>query len=52
MTSVKGGTLETAAAMRAKLDKEGVMDINTYKDWARSIGDNPALISSEVRAID
>ncbi|KAM4528252.1 complement component C9 [Odontesthes bonariensis] len=51
MTSVKGGTLETAAAMRAKLNTEGVMDIESYKDWARSIGDNPALLSSEAEPI-
>lgn len=48
MTSVKGGTLESAVVMRAKLNKEGVMDINTYQDWARTIADAPALINSEV----
>ncbi|XP_072228456.1 complement component C9 [Leuresthes tenuis] len=51
LTSVKGGTLDTAAAMRAKLNKDGVMDIDTYKDWARSVGDNPALLSSEAEPI-
>lgn len=48
MTSVKGGTLQTAVAMRAKLNKEGVMDITTYQNWARSITDAPALINSQV----
>lgn len=48
MTSVKGGTLESAVTMRAKLNKEGVMDIDTYQNWARTISDAPALINSEV----
>lgn len=48
MTSVKGGSLESAVTMRAKLNKEGVMDIATYQNWARSIADAPALINSEV----
>nr|XP_046230367.1 complement component C9 [Scatophagus argus] len=51
MTSVKGGTLETAVAMRAKLNKEGVMDIATYQDWARTIANAPALINSEPEPI-
>lgn len=51
MTSVKGGTLESAVAMRAKLNKEGVMDIDTYQSWARTIADAPALINSEVRTM-
>lgn len=49
MTSVKGGTLESAVTMRAKLNKEGVMDIDTYQNWARTIADAPALLHSEVR---
>lgn len=48
MTSVKGGSLESAVTMRAKLNKEGVMDIVTYQNWARSIAEVPALINSEV----
>lgn len=52
MTSVKGGTLESAVTMRAKLNKEGVMDIATYQDWARTIADAPALIYSEVGTKD
>ncbi|XP_070845071.1 complement component C9 [Chaetodon trifascialis] len=51
MTSVKGGTLESAVTMRAKLDKEGVMDIATYQGWARTITDAPALINSEPEPI-
>lgn len=52
MTSVKGGTLQSAVTMRAKLNREGVMDITTYQDWARSIAEAPALIYSEVGIID
>lgn len=49
MTSVKGGTLESAVTMRAKLNKEGVMDMDTYQNWTRTIADAPALLNSEVR---
>lgn len=52
MTSVKGGTLESAVVMRAKLNKEGVMNIDTYQNWARTIADAPALINSEVRTTE
>ncbi|KAM7392538.1 hypothetical protein PAMA_007583 [Pampus argenteus] len=51
MTSVKGGTLESAAVMRAKLNKEGVMDITTYQKWAGTIAHAPALIDSEAEPI-
>ncbi|XP_015243848.1 PREDICTED: complement component C9 [Cyprinodon variegatus] len=51
MTSVKGGTLETAVTMRAQLNKEGVMNLDTYRSWARSIADSPALINSEPEPI-
>ncbi|XP_070706782.1 complement component C9 [Pempheris klunzingeri] len=51
MTSVKGGTLQSAVTMRAKLNKEGVMDIATYQEWARTITDAPALINSEAEPI-
>ncbi|XP_068190712.1 complement component C9 isoform X2 [Antennarius striatus] len=51
MTSVKGGTLESAATMRAKLNKDGVMDVATYQEWARSVAGAPALIHSEPEPI-
>lgn len=51
MTSVKGGTLQSAVVMRAKLNKEGVMDIDTYQNWAQTIADAPALIYSEPEPI-
>uniref|UniRef100_UPI0037E75EB5 complement component C9 n=1 Tax=Semicossyphus pulcher TaxID=241346 RepID=UPI0037E75EB5 len=47
MTSVKGGTLQSAVVMRTKLNQEGVMDVATYQNWAGSIADAPALIYSE-----
>lgn len=49
MTSVKGGNLESAVAMRAQLNRDGVMDIPTYQNWARSLNDAPALIKSQVK---
>ncbi|XP_077354176.1 complement component C9 [Festucalex cinctus] len=51
MTSVKGGTLASAVSMRAKLNKDGLMDIATYQEWARTIADAPALLSSEPQPI-
>lgn len=48
MTSVRGGSLEAAVGMKAKLDKEGMMDLATFQAWARSVADFPALLSSEV----
>ncbi|XP_054613866.1 complement component C9 isoform X1 [Dunckerocampus dactyliophorus] len=51
MTSVKGGTLESAVAMRAKLNKDGVMDVHTYQAWARTIANAPALLHSEAHPI-
>nr|AXB74601.1 complement component 9 [Planiliza haematocheilus] len=51
MTSVKGGTIASAAAMRAKLNKEGVMDVDTFQAWAATIPDAPALLSSEPEPI-
>lgn len=48
MTAVKGGNLESAVAMRAKLNKDGVMDLATIQNWARTIPNVPALINSEV----
>ncbi|XP_029921397.1 complement component C9 [Myripristis murdjan] len=51
MTSVKGGTLETAVAMRAQLNKDGLMDVQTFQNWARTIADSPALLQSEPEPI-
>uniref|UniRef100_A0A3Q3B4A5 Complement component C9 n=1 Tax=Kryptolebias marmoratus TaxID=37003 RepID=A0A3Q3B4A5_KRYMA len=51
MTSVKGGSLNSAAVMRAKLNKDGIMDIETYQQWARTIEDSPALLNSEPEPI-
>ncbi|GAA6219239.1 complement component C9 [Lates japonicus] len=51
MTSVKGGTLESAVVMRAKLNTDGVMDIATYQNWAQTITQAPALINSEPEPI-
>ncbi|XP_004074560.1 complement component C9 [Oryzias latipes] len=51
VTSVRGGNMESAVAMRGKLNKEGIMDIGTYQFWARSIADAPALLSSEPEPI-
>ncbi|XP_035040607.1 complement component C9 [Hippoglossus stenolepis] len=51
MTSVKGGTLESAVTMRAKLNQDGVMDLATYQNWARTVAEAPALLNSEPEPI-
>uniref|UniRef100_A0A4W5MNN0 Complement component C9 n=1 Tax=Hucho hucho TaxID=62062 RepID=A0A4W5MNN0_9TELE len=51
MTIVRGGTLEAAVAMRTQITKEGLMDMQTYQNWARTVGDAPALLSSEPEPI-
>ena len=49
LTSVKGGTLESAVTMSTKLDNDKVMDLATYQNWARTIANAPALLHSVVR---
>ncbi|KAM4635364.1 complement component C9 [Polymixia lowei] len=51
LTSVRGGDLVSAVAMRAQLNKDGLMDISTYQNWARTIADGPALLHSEPEPI-
>nr|CBX31962.1 complement component C9 precursor [Plecoglossus altivelis] len=51
LTLVRGGTTDTASAMRTKLDKDAVMDLATIREWARSLADNPALLKSEPEPI-
>ncbi|KAL0965798.1 hypothetical protein UPYG_G00285850 [Umbra pygmaea] len=51
ITGVRGGSLETAVAMRTQIKKEGLLDISTYVNWARSVGDSPALLRSEPEPI-
>ncbi|XP_046870169.1 complement component C9 [Hypomesus transpacificus] len=51
LTFVRGGTTATVATMRAKLDKDGIIDLDTIREWARSIADNPALLKSEPEPI-
>lgn len=48
MTSVKGGTVDSAQTMRDKLNADTVMDVATFQGWTRSIKDAPALIHSQV----
>lgn len=48
MTSVRGGTVDKAAAMKTKIKTEGVLDTVTYEAWAKTIINAPVLIHSEV----
>lgn len=48
MTSVRGGTVDSAQTMREKLNTDTVMDVATFQGWTRSIKEAPALINSQV----
>lgn len=48
MTSVRGGTVDSAQTMRDKLNADTVMDVATFQAWTRSIKEAPALINSQV----
>lgn len=51
MTSVRGGTVDAAAAMRTKIEKDGLLDTSTYEAWAKTLINAPVLIHSDVSAI-
>ncbi|KAL7838366.1 hypothetical protein AOLI_G00267700 [Acnodon oligacanthus] len=51
ISAVKGGSPQSAAAMKSQLSKDGVLDLQHYADWARTIGELPALIYSEPEPI-
>lgn len=51
ISSVKGGSPQSAAAMKSQLSKDGILDWNRYVDWARTLGDLPALIQSDVKCL-
>ncbi|MBN3303622.1 CO9 protein, partial [Amia calva] len=48
---VSGGTAESVASLRRQLDREGLVDVNTYVQWAKSLVDAPVLIDSKPEAI-
>ncbi|KAI4875765.1 hypothetical protein NFI96_024278, partial [Prochilodus magdalenae] len=51
ISSVKGGSTQSAAAMKSQLSKQGILDHQHYVEWARTIGELPALIYSEPEPI-
>ncbi|KAK7895867.1 hypothetical protein WMY93_021192 [Mugilogobius chulae] len=51
ISAIFGGSVAGAAGMKAQLNKEGILDIMTFQNWARSIMDEPALLSSEPEPI-
>ncbi|XP_053342020.1 complement component C9 [Clarias gariepinus] len=51
ISAVKGGSTESAAAMKSQLSKDGVLDWKHYVDWARTLSDLPALIYSDPEPI-
>ncbi|XP_028829416.1 complement component C9 [Denticeps clupeoides] len=51
MSSVRGGTVDAAAAMRTKIEKQGLLDTATYESWARTIINSPVPIHSDPEPI-
>ncbi|KAG5834474.1 hypothetical protein ANANG_G00261900 [Anguilla anguilla] len=51
MTSVRGGTIQTATALKTKIEKTGVMDVDTYVAWAKSLAVAPVVVHSQPEAI-
>ncbi|XP_065123320.2 complement component C9 [Paramisgurnus dabryanus] len=51
LISVKGGSTESAAAMRSHLAQEGRLDFTHYIQWAKTISDLPALVYSDPEPI-
>ncbi|KPP65244.1 complement component C9-like [Scleropages formosus] len=51
VTSVSGGTAATAAALKMKIEKSGVLDVGAYVEWAKSLINAPVLLHSQPEAI-
>ncbi|KAJ8339214.1 hypothetical protein SKAU_G00360000 [Synaphobranchus kaupii] len=51
VTFVRGGTSQTATAMRTKIEKTGMMDVDTYVAWAKSLSVSPVLIHNQPESI-
>ncbi|XP_066516728.1 complement component C9 [Hoplias malabaricus] len=51
LSSVKGGSPQSAAAMKSQLSKDGILDWQHYAEWARTLGQLPALIYSDPEPI-
>ncbi|XP_072310561.1 complement component C9 [Eucyclogobius newberryi] len=47
ISAIYGGSVEAAAGMKTQLTKEGMLDMMTFQNWARSIGDDPTLLDSD-----
>lgn len=48
ISTVKGGTTASAAAMKSQLSKTGVLNWSHYVEWAATLTSMPALIHSDV----
>ncbi|KAJ0057611.1 hypothetical protein NL108_009403, partial [Boleophthalmus pectinirostris] len=51
VSAIYGGSPSAAAGMKTQLGKEGILDMTTFQNWARSIGDEPTLLDSDPEPI-
>ncbi|XP_036385804.1 complement component C9 [Megalops cyprinoides] len=51
VTAVKGGTIQTATRFRTQIQRDGVLDVETYVQWAKSLEVAPVLINNQPEAI-
>ncbi|KAG9354268.1 hypothetical protein JZ751_012392 [Albula glossodonta] len=52
VASVRGGLPEAIAALKTKIENTGVMDVDTYVKWAKTLGNAPLLIHSQPEGIE
>lgn len=49
VSAIYGGSADGAAGMKSQLNKDGIVDMATFQNWARSLGEEPVLLNSDVR---
>lgn len=51
VSAIYGGSVVAAAGMKVKLDKDGILDMLTFQEWVRSLGEEPTLLDSDPEPI-
>ncbi|XP_067294802.1 complement component C9 [Pseudorasbora parva] len=51
LIAVRGGSPDTAVAMKSQLTKDGILDYSQYVEWAKTVTVLPALIHSDPEPI-
>uniref|UniRef100_A0A8C6UCI2 Complement component C9 n=1 Tax=Neogobius melanostomus TaxID=47308 RepID=A0A8C6UCI2_9GOBI len=51
VSAIYGGSPAAAAGIKTKLGQDGILDMLTFQDWARSLGEEPTLLDSDPEPI-